>query len=142
MRELRTEIQISAEPDKVWKILMDLQGWSNWNPIVNKIEGNLEVGAELSITMCDENGKDGRSYKATITAIEENRRFSYVGSMMAKFMFSAERIFELEESQGGTFFVQREIYTGIMAPLFWGKLNEHALPMLKSMNEALKKEAN
>ena len=36
MRELRTEIQILSNPDKVWEILIDLPGWSNWNPIVNK----------------------------------------------------------------------------------------------------------
>jgi len=43
--------------------------------------------------------------------------------------------------QGGTLFIQREIYTGLMVPLFWGKLNEQASSMLNSMNEALKKKA-
>jgi len=45
MRELRTEIQISSNPDKVWEIIKDLPSWSKWNPIVNKIEGKFEVGA-------------------------------------------------------------------------------------------------
>ena len=140
MRELRTEIQISSKPDKVWGILMDLPDWPNWNPIVNKIKGNLEVGAELSITMCDTKGNDGKSYKSIITAIDEKKRFSFTANMMGKFMFSADRIFELEDSQEGTLFIQRENYTGLMVPLFWKKLNEHALPMLNSMNEALKKK--
>lgn len=141
MRELKTEIQISSNPDKVWEIITDLPGWSKWNPIVNKMEGKLEVGAALFITMCDDKGNDSKSYKAIITAIDEKKRFSFIGIMMAKFMFSAERIIELEDSQGGTLFIQREIYTGLMVPLFWKKLNEQASSMLNSMNEALKNKA-
>jgi len=140
MRELRTEIQILSTSDKVWEILIDFPGWSNWNPIVNKIEGNLELGAELFITMCDTKGSDGRSYTSIITAIDEKKRFSFIATMMAKFMFSAERIIELEDSAGGTLFIQREIYTGLMVPLFWKKLNTDALLMLNSMNKALKKK--
>jgi len=56
-------------------------------------------------------------------------------------MFSAERIIEPEDSQGGTLFIQKEIYTGLMVPLFWKKLNEQASSMLNSMNEALKNKA-
>ena len=141
MRELKTEIQISTKPEKVWGILMDLQGWPSWNPIVTKIEGDRKIGSELSISMCDEKGNGGTSYKSIITSLDEKKRFGFVGVMMTKFMFSAERIIELEELSGGTRLVQREIYTGILAPLFWGKLNARALPMLKSMNEGLKKKA-
>ena len=90
--------------------------------------------------MRDEKGNEGKSYKAIITAIDENKRFSIIGSMMAKFMFSVKRIIALEDSQGGTLFIQREIYNGLKVPLFWKKLNDHARSMLNSMNEALKKK--
>ena len=76
MKEIRTEIQIASAKGKVWEILMDLPDWSNWNPIVNKIEGKLEVGGELAITMSDATGKDGKKYKATITSIDDKKRFS------------------------------------------------------------------
>ncbi len=62
-------------------------------------------------TMCDTNGKNGQRYKAVITAIDDKKCFRYVTSMMAKFMFSADRIIELEASQEGTLLRQREIYT-------------------------------
>jgi hypothetical protein len=140
MREINSEIQILSKPAEVWRILMDLPTWSNWNPIVQKIGGKLEVGSRLSITMSDAKGNAGRSYKSTITAIEENKRFSFIAIMMAKILFSANRIIELADSQGGTLFIQREIYTGFMVPLFWKKLNTEALTMLNFMNAALKKE--
>lgn len=97
--------------------------------------------ATLFITMCDDKGNDSKSYKSIITAIDEKKRSSFIGSMMAKFMFSAERIIELEDSQGGTLFIQREIYTGLTVPLFWNKLNGQASSMLNSINAALKKKA-
>ena len=139
MKELKTEIQISTAPDKVWEVLMDLPNWKNWNPIVNHIDGKLEVGQELSITMSDKKGNDSKSYKSTITALEEGKRFSFIGVMMSKFLFSAERIIELKAKDGGTHFTQVEIYNGLMVPLFWKKLSDDALPMLNSMNETLKK---
>ena len=142
MKEIRTEILISSSPDKVWEILMDIPNWPQWNPIVNKIEGNLEIGSKLSIVMKDCNSKDGngKRYTSIITEKIENQRFSFIAIMMAKFMFSAERIIELKQTQEDTLFIQREIYTGLMVSLFWKKINCEALEMLNAMNEALKKE--
>lgn len=140
MKEIKAEIEISSTPDKVWEVLMDLPGWAEWNPIVNKIEGKLEVGEKLNIVMCGSNGKDSKRYAANITVIDENKCFRFIAVMMGKFMFSADRIIELEKTANGTLFIQREIYSGIMVSLFWAKLSTEALSMLKSMNEALKKE--
>jgi len=140
MKEINTKIEISSTSDEVWKVLMDIPNWSKWNPIVNKIEGNLKVGEELSITMSDSKGNDGKKYKSIITEIDKNERFSFIAIMMAKFMFSAERIIELQTTETGTVFTQREIYTGLMVSLFWKKLSTDATEMLNSMNMALKKE--
>lgn len=140
MKEIQTEIQIAASKDQVWEILMDLPNWSIWNPTVNKIDGNLKEGSELSITISDSKGNDSKKYKAEITAIEENKRFSFFATMMAKFMFSAHRIIEIEDSEEGVILSQKEVYTGIMVSLFWSKLSTDALEMLNSMNKALKKE--
>ena len=105
---------------------MNLPQWSKWNPIVNKIGGKLKVGEELSITMSDSKGNDEKKYKSIITGIDKNKRFSFIATMMAKFMFSAERIIELQTTEKGTLFTQKEIYTGLMVSLFWKKLSTDA----------------
>ena len=140
MKEINTEIGISSTPEKVWETLMDLPNWSNWNPIVNKIEGNLKIGQELYITMSSSNGNDGKKYKSIIGELDENKRFTFVAIIMTKLMFSSERIIELRERDSGTILTQREIYTGLMVSLFWNKLSSDAYKMLNSMNKALKKE--
>lgn len=139
MKEINTEIEILATPDKVWEILMDLPNWPKWNPIVNKIEGNLKIGEKLSITMSDSKGNDGKKYDSVITNIDTNERFSFIAKMMSSFMFSADRVIELKPTEKGTHFSQREIYTGLVVSLFWNKLNTDARKILNSMNAALKK---
>ena len=71
MKEINTKIRISSTPDKVWETLMDLENWPKWNPIVNNIQGKLNVGEELSITMSDSKGNDSKKYKAIITELKK-----------------------------------------------------------------------
>jgi hypothetical protein len=140
MKEINTEIRILSTPNKIWNILIDLENWNKWNPIVNNIKGKLNIGEELTITMSDSKGNNAKKYNATISELTTNKRFSFIATMMAKFMFSAERIIEIKQTEKETVFIQREIYTGIMVFLFWKKLSTDAIGMLNTMNQALKKE--
>jgi hypothetical protein len=61
MHEISTKIVISAAPAKVWSQLMDINSWSQWNPIVNKSQGEASMGATLGLTMYRKDEKDGPS---------------------------------------------------------------------------------
>ena len=52
-----------------------------------------------------------------------------------------DKVFELEEISSGTRLIHKELFSGMLVPVFWGKLNKGVIPMLKSMNEALKIKA-
>ncbi len=80
-------------------------------------------------------------YAAVITKLEAPKSFRWRAVMMAGFLFTNDKIFELEEKGSGTRLIHWEEFTGLLVPAFWNKLNQGALPMLKSMNEALKKTA-
>ena len=71
MREIRTEIEITASPPKVWGALTDFNKWKEWNPIVTQASGVASIGAELSITMCGKDGKAAQNYKPIITNFDE-----------------------------------------------------------------------
>lgn len=62
MREIRTEIEITAPAFKVWKILTDIDHWKEWNPIINQASGAATLGSTLSITMCGKDGGHGPKY--------------------------------------------------------------------------------
>ena len=141
MRELRTEIEIAASTNKIWSILTDLERWGKWNPLVDTASGNTSLGSKLSITMRCEDGKDDPKYTPTITDFEKPKFFRWRATMMAGFLFTNDKIFELVETDSGTRLIHTEAFSGIFVPLFWGKLREGILPMLKTMNDALKIEA-
>jgi len=50
MKELRTEIEIQASPEKVWQILMDFDKWPEWNPFIHTVVGKPETGEKVDIT--------------------------------------------------------------------------------------------
>lgn len=141
MRELRTEIDISAPPTKVWRIITDFQRWNEWNPIVNQASGVPSLGSKLSMTMRGEDGKDSMKYAPVVKEVDEPRFFRWRGVMMAGLLFTNDKIFELEETSSGTRFVHSERFGGILVPVFWSKLEKGVPPMLHAMNDGLKQRA-
>jgi len=138
MREIRTEIEIAAPIEKVWDILMDFGQWEHWNPTVNRASGIASLGAKLNITMAGPDGKDGQKYSATITTFEAPRSFRWRAVMVAGFIMTNDRSFELESIGEKTKLVNTEHFSGFMVSMFWSKLEGFVPDSLKSMNEALK----
>ena len=138
MEEIKTEIEIAAPPSKVWSIITDVENWKQWNPIVNQVRGEASPGSRLSVTMCGEGGKDANHYTPVVTDLELHKSFRWRAKMMAGFLFTNDKIFELEEISFGTRLIHIEAFSGLLTPIFCSKLNEHVPSMLNSMNEALK----
>ena len=141
MREIRTEIEIAAPVTKVWSILTGFDNWKEWNPIVNQASGVAPPGSKLSMTMCCGDGKEGNKYMPVVTNVEDPKSFRWRAIMMAGFLFTNDKVFELEETGPGTRLVHIEAFSGILVPLFWGKMEKSITPMLESMNDALKIKA-
>ena len=51
MKELTTEIQINSSPEKLWKVLTDFKNYYQWNPILQKINGEPLIGNQLEINL-------------------------------------------------------------------------------------------
>ena len=138
MKEINTEIMIDATPEKTWKVLMDFSNWKDWNPIVASAEGAVELGSNLMITMKGKDGKNIQKYSAKITRLDPPHSFSWTAKMGAGFLFTNQKVFEVLKTDKGTKLIHREIFSGLMANLFWGKMEKFVPVMLDSMNMALK----
>ena len=141
MREIRTEIEINASQMEVWDILMAFDKWSDWNPTVNQASGTATLGSKVSIIMAASEGKNGQKYSADITTFEAPRSFRWRAVMMAGFLMTNDRSFELEPAGEGTKLINTEHFSGLLVSLLWSKLENFVPDSLKSMNEALKRRA-
>jgi len=144
MREIRTEIEIDAPMEKVWNILIDIDNWKEWSPIIKQASGVASLGSELSVTMVSEDGKggkDGPEYMPIVTIFQEPKLFRWRAKLMSEFLFTNDKVFELEETSSGTRLIHKELFKGMLVPLFWSNLNSHVPSMLKSMNDAMKEKA-
>ena len=141
LHEIRTEIDIAAPPEKVWALLTDIDAWRQWSPIINASTGVAAEGYTLSITMVGKDGADGPKYYPTITHYEEPKYFQWQAVMIDGAIMTNDKIFELEETANGTRLIHKELFTGMMVPIFCNKFDENVPPMLNSMNQALKELA-
>ncbi len=139
MAELATEIQINSRPEIVWKILTDFKNYSQWNPIIIKIIGELSIGNKLEIHVNTIGGKN-RIYHPKITKITPNHELRWKGKFFSSKIFEGERIFSIEKlSDNKVNFVNKEIFSGIGLKLVSQKTADDILASFKKMNEVLKK---
>lgn len=142
MQTVTTEIEILAPPEKVWSIITDIDKWQDWSPTINASQGEAAVGSTVTITMMSkEAGKDGPKYSPKIIQMDEPTYFHWRAHMMAGFIFTNDKIIELEKTDLGTKVTHKETFKGLMAAIMKGQMDKGVPPMLNGMNEALKKLA-
>lgn len=140
--EVRTEIDIAASPEKVWAILADINSWQEWSPIINHSSGDASMGSTLSIIMIGEKEyQSGPEYNPIITHLEAPKALHWRAVMMMGVGLTNDKIIELEATPAGTRVVHKELFKGMLLPMFRGTFDRNVPLMLNVMNEALKLRA-
>ncbi len=140
MKQLATEISIEAPVEVVWDVLTDLGAYPEWNPFIVEAGGEPVVGARLRNRLEPPGGK-GMTFRPTVTVVERGRKFEWLGRLGFRGIFDGRHIFELEPTAGGTRFVHREEFTGILVPLFARSLDRGTKAGFEAMNLAIKQRA-
>ena len=138
MKELRTEIEFDGTPEGVWAVLADLPAYPEWNPFIEKIDGELRVGGKLDVRLqpVDERGI---TLHPTVLAAEPGRELRWLGHLMVPGIFDGEHRFQIEPAGPDRVrFTQSEGFGGILLPLLWKKLRDGGTAKgFRAMNEAL-----
>ncbi|HXV46939.1 MAG TPA: SRPBCC domain-containing protein [Nitrososphaera sp.] len=138
MKEIRTEIEINAGPEKVWKILSDFEKYEQWNPFIKRISGHAKEGSRIEIHIETPAGEK-RRYEPEITKIDPERELRWVGK---SWVLNGEHIFIIEQlQQGRVRFIQREVFDGLLTGFFGKRLDTDIKQGLEKMNVALKERA-
>jgi hypothetical protein len=140
-RHLVTEITIHAPASEVWSILLDLDHYAEWNPLIISSKGKAEVGQHLVNVMQPE-GQKPTTFKPKVLIADTDKHFAWKGKVAFGGLFDGEHHFELISiSTTETKVIQHEYFSGILVPFFKTMLKVNTRHSFEALNQALKKRA-
>jgi hypothetical protein len=136
--EIRTEIEISAPPSRVWDTLLDFRAYPDWNPMLVRISGKAEVGAKLTVVI---SGPGGREFtiRPKVLVLREADEFRWKGQLFIPGLVDGNHFFRLIDlGDGRTRFIHGEDFSGILVRLVTPMFTDVARGFVY-MNQALKR---
>lgn len=138
LKELKAEVRILSSADTVWSVISDFSRYSDWNPIIKRIKGELKLGAKLEIHLTTVGGKT-RIYYPEVTKVEPPNEIRWYGKFFFSGIFSGERILTIENiSENEVVFINKEIFSGIGVKFTPKKMENDIISSFESMNNSLK----
>lgn len=138
--EITTEIEINAQPSRVWQVLTDFEKYPTWNPFIKKISGELKRDAKLEVHMPDPRGGT-MIFTPTVLDVEDDKELRWFGRSEGD-VFNGEHHFLIEPLENNkVHFTQSEKFTGSMVESLVGWLDTTVKQNFRDMNEALKQRA-
>jgi hypothetical protein len=140
-KQLRTQIEIEATPERVWGVLTDFAAFGEWNPFMTRVDGDVRRGERLTIRMQPDGGR-AMTFRPTVLEAEPNEHLRWVGRVLVRGVFDGEHSFTIERLGAGRVrLIQQEEFRGILVPFMARSLDRNTLPAFERMNQALKRRA-
>jgi hypothetical protein len=137
MKELRTEIEIQASPDKVWETLINLDKYPDWNPFIHHAIGKAKVGEKVDITF--RSGSKDMTLHCTVVKVEPNRELCWKYHVILPGLWSGEHSFTIEPIGANQIrFIDKEVFTGLLIPLQAKDIDTNSRRDFEAMDKALK----
>ena len=101
MHELHSQIEIDATPEEVWRVLVDVERYHEWNPFIVDVHGVVQHGARLRLVMHPPGGR-AVTLKPAVTQVQPKQVFEWWGHLVVRGLFDGRHRFELEPTARGT----------------------------------------
>lgn len=139
MKTVKVTTRINAPVDVVWRVLLDFEGHTRWNPFIRSISGQAQPGCRLRIDIAPPGGK-GMTFRPRVLVAEPPREFGWLGRFWLPRLFDGEHRFVLTpRSPDSCEFTQSETFRGVLVPFARGLLGGTEAGF-QAMNEALRNE--
>ncbi len=138
-RTLETTIDIAAPPETVWAILVDLAAYGSWNPLAERMDGQLAVENVLKMTV--HLGSYTRQQPADVFAVGPGHLLIWSGYLLKGLAVRGVRSQWLEPTASGCRYFSREVFTGPFAGLTRRLLRDPLDKGLREMAVALRDRA-
>jgi hypothetical protein len=138
IHEIRTEIEISAGPSRVWEVLTDFSHYPDWNPFILELKGSARQGT--AITYRFEFPRGIRLWTAArVLRFEQERELRWAAHFLTPTLFNGEHYFVIAPmSGGGVIFSHGEIFSGLLLPAIRPILRKDGPQIYQALNTALK----
>jgi hypothetical protein len=117
-RECSVATDIDAPAERIWSLLIDAPGMTDWNSTLTSIEGPIELGGTVKMQVPE---APGRTFAPKVTRFEANRMMEW---REGNPLFLGVRTYTLTPAQDGrtTRFEMTEVFSGPMLPMIAGRL--------------------
>lgn len=140
VHEISATTTIDAPPAQVWQVLDETAAYGDWNPFIPELDGELVVGSRLRVRIVPPGG-GGMTFRPTVTAVDRERHLAWLGRLGLPGLFDGTHSFTLApRPDGGTDLTQREVFRGLLVPLFGSMLRRTEAGFV-AMNDALRARA-
>jgi len=110
---------INALPETIWKILTNANGYPDWDPGIDRIEGHIALGEKVKFFTTF---NPRRAFAQRVTTFEPGRKMVFIGGLPLG-LFKSERTYALTaNADGTTTFDSREVFSRSLLPLFGRKI--------------------
>ncbi|MCP5077330.1 MAG: SRPBCC domain-containing protein [Psychromonas sp.] len=133
---------ISCSPIQVWEVLTQFEQYVNWNPFIVNINGSVQQGEDLLMTM--KLGRRTVDTKVTVTEVKPFLVLEWEGSIFSsallKRLFSVRRTFSIEQiADQQVRFKNQEVFIGLIGNVIAFLLQKHISKRYGQYNHAIKK---
>jgi hypothetical protein len=139
VRELHSEIQIEAPPQRVWDVLVRFEDYPEWNPFIRAAHGEVRQGAKIRVTV----GSAGRrpmTFSPRLLVADPPKELRWLGRVGLPRVFDGEHSFRLEPvGRSATHVVQHESFRGLLVPMMGSRLYSDSQKGFDELLRALKK---
>jgi len=140
MKILSTEITINTPVQKVWDIFTDFDSFSNWNPFMKYIKGEMIIGKKIQVMISPPNSNPMK-FSPKLLKYENQKEIRWIGRVGIPLVFDGEHILQfIDNNDGTTKFIQKEEFKGILVPFMKKMLDVNTKNGFELMNKALKEQ--
>lgn len=83
MHEIQTEIDIATTPERLWPILTDLSAYPSWNPFIRSINGYIEKGQRLTVSIQPLGGR-AMTFRPTVLLATPNMELAINAALKSR----------------------------------------------------------
>ncbi len=133
-------VTINASPPDVWKVLVDIDRYPQWNRYATSAVGELRVGGEVEINVPRQGGKR-EPVNNRVTELIVNQRLCWRSLSWYQFLVYGVRCRHLElQSDGSTMFREVETMHGPLAGVIQRTMGTQLLRGIQTECDSLKQE--